>query len=69
MICSSVYRDRFIRPSPSGSDSTSSRPSFREARHAACYPIVSPNSDLSGMPHHTTYIRNTMGTYICYPSR
>src|SRR5436305_7056588 len=32
MICSSVYRDRFIRPSPSGPDSNSSWPSFRGAR-------------------------------------
>ena len=34
MICSSVYRDRFIRPSPSGPDSSSSWPCFRGARHA-----------------------------------
>jgi hypothetical protein len=34
MICSSVYRDRFIRPSPSGPDSTSSRLIFRGACHA-----------------------------------
>src|SRR4051794_39394464 len=34
MICSSVYRDRFIRPSPSGPDSISSWLSFRGARHS-----------------------------------
>jgi len=31
MICSSVYRDRYIRPSPSGPDSTSSWLIFRGA--------------------------------------
>src|SRR5438067_527811 len=34
MICSSVYRDRFIRPSPSGPDSISSWLTSRGARHA-----------------------------------
>src|SRR5947207_1631931 len=33
IICSSVYRDRFIRPSPSGPDSISSWLTFRGARH------------------------------------
>ena len=33
MICSSVYRDRFIRPSPSGPDSSSSWLIFRGACH------------------------------------
>ena len=33
MICSCVYRDRFIRPSPSGPDSNSSWLIFRGARH------------------------------------
>ncbi|MFL5265927.1 MAG: isochorismatase family protein [Stellaceae bacterium] len=34
-ICSSVYRDRFIRPSPSGPDSTPSWLIFRGARQLA----------------------------------
>jgi hypothetical protein len=44
MICSFVYRDRFIRPSPSGPDSNSSWLIFRGARHLSlaapghCFP-------------------------------
>src|SRR5262249_17672708 len=37
MICSSVYRDRFIVRSPSGPDSTSSWPSFRGAGQSTIY--------------------------------